>query len=54
MCCFTTNLSYTLLVKEFLKLVNIWRSYGQDYGVLCFLTKCRRVHCPRGVRYMPP
>jgi len=28
---FTThNLSLTLLVKEFLRLVNIWRSYGQN------------------------
>jgi len=27
---FTTHLSLTLLVKEFLRLVNIWRSYGQN------------------------
>ena len=27
---FTTRLSFTLLVKEFLRLVNIWRSYGQN------------------------
>ena len=27
---FTTYLSYNLLVKEFLKLVNIWRSYRQN------------------------
>jgi len=27
---FTTQLSLTLLVKEFLRLVNIWRSYGQN------------------------
>ena len=27
---FTTHLSFTLLVKEFLRLVNIWRSYGQN------------------------
>ena len=26
---FTTHSSFNLLVKEFLKLVNIWRSYGQ-------------------------
>jgi len=24
------TLSFTLLVKEFLRLVNIWRSYGQN------------------------
>jgi len=29
MCCFTTNLSLNLLVKEFFKLVNIWQSSGQ-------------------------
>ena len=23
-------LSFTLMVKEFLRLVNIWQSYGQD------------------------
>jgi len=28
--CFTTHLSFTLLVKEFLRLMNIWRSYGQN------------------------
>jgi len=28
---FTTHLSFTLLVKEFLRLVNIWRSYGQNH-----------------------
>jgi len=27
---FTTHLSFTLLVKEFVRLVNIWRSYGQN------------------------
>jgi len=27
---FTTHFSFTLLAKEFLKLVNIWRSYGQN------------------------
>ena len=26
---FTTHLSFTLLVKEFLRLVNVCRSYGQ-------------------------
>jgi len=26
----TTHLSFTLLVKEFLRLVNIWRGYGQN------------------------
>ena len=27
---FTTHLSFNLLVKEFLKSVNIWRSYRQN------------------------
>jgi len=27
---FTTHLSLNLLVKEFLKLVNIWQSYRQN------------------------
>jgi len=27
---FTTHLSFTRMVKEFLRLVNIWRSYGQN------------------------
>ena len=27
---FTTHLSFTLLVKEFLRLVNIWESNGQN------------------------
>jgi len=27
---FTTHLSFTLLVEEILRLVNIWRSYGQN------------------------
>ena len=33
---FTTHLSFTLLVKEFLRLVNIWRSYGQNRS-LCHI-----------------
>jgi len=37
MCCFTINLSFSLLAKEFLKLVNIWQSCGQDYGVFFFI-----------------
>jgi len=28
--CFTTHLSLSLLVEEFLKLVNFWRSYRQN------------------------
>jgi len=28
--CDKLHLSFTLLVKEFLRLVNIWRSYGQN------------------------
>jgi len=31
------NLLVNLSVKEFWKLVNIWRSYGQDYGGLLFI-----------------
>jgi len=27
---FTTHLLFSVLVKEFLKLVNIWQSYGQN------------------------
>ena len=30
MCCFATNLLLSSLVKEFIKLVNIWQSYGQN------------------------
>ena len=30
MCCFTTNFSFSLVVKEFLKLVKIWHSYGKN------------------------
>ena len=32
---FTTHLSFTLLVKELLRLVNIWQSYRQN-GWLCY------------------
>jgi len=28
---FITHLSFTLLVKEILRLMNIWRSYGQNH-----------------------
>jgi len=31
-----TNLSFYLPVKEFLKSVNIWGSYGQEFSVLFF------------------
>ena len=31
------NLSLNLFVKEFLKSVNIWRSYGQEFSVLFFI-----------------
>jgi len=37
--CFTTYLSLNLLVKEFLKLVNIWRSYRQN-GDCCMSPFC--------------
>ena len=30
-------------MKEFGKSVNIWRSYGQDYGVLFFDLQCRPI-----------
>ena len=30
------NLTVSLQVKEFWKLVNIWGSYGQEFGVLFF------------------
>jgi len=32
------NFLVSLFVKEFLKLVNIWHSYGLKYSVLFFLT----------------
>jgi len=39
MCCFTTNLSLSLAVKEFLK-VNIWQNYGQNDSL------CHTSHLP--------
>jgi len=39
---FVTNLLVNLSVKEFWKLVNIWRSNGQDYSGLFFIdSQCR-------------
>ena len=35
---FVTNFLLSLTVKEFWKSVNIWWSYGQELGVLFFLT----------------
>ena len=35
---FVTNFLLSLKVKEFWKSVNIWWSYGQEFGVLFFLT----------------
>jgi len=35
---FVTNFLLSTTVKEFLKSVHIWRSYGQEFGVLFFLT----------------
>jgi len=35
---FVTNFLLNLTVKEFWKSVNIWWSYGQELGVLFFLT----------------
>jgi len=43
--CFTTNLSFGLLVKVFLKLVNSWQSYGQM--VDCFMRPIRLHVCPQ-------
>ena len=34
---FVAYLPLSLPVKEFLKSVNIWGSYGQEFGVLFFL-----------------
>ena len=34
---FVANLPLSLSVKKFQKSVNIWGSYGQDFGVLFFL-----------------
>jgi len=40
------NLPVSIPVKEFWKLLNIWGSYGQEFGVLFFETQCRRKqHC---------
>jgi len=33
---FVINFLLSLTVKDFRKLVNIWRSYGQKYSVLFF------------------
>jgi len=33
---FITNFLLSLTVKEFEKSVHIWRSYGQEFGVLFF------------------
>jgi len=35
---FVTNFLLSLTVKEFRKSVNIWRSFGQEYSVLFFLS----------------
>jgi len=35
---FIANFPQSVLVKEFLKSVNIWRRYGQKYGGMFFLT----------------
>jgi len=35
---FVANLPLSLSAKEFLKSVNIWRSYGQEFRYLVFLT----------------
>ena len=38
-----TKLSFYLPVNEFLKSVNIWGSYGQEFSVLFFDSWCRTV-----------
>jgi len=35
---FVANLPLSSPVKEFRKSVNIWRSYGQEFSILFFLT----------------
>ena len=42
---FTTHLSLNSLVKEFLKLVKIWRSYRQNGD--CFMRPIRNALCPQ-------
>ena len=37
---FVTNFLLSLSLKEFWKSVNIWWSYGQEFGVLFFETQC--------------
>ena len=37
-CVLVANLPVSLQVKEFWKSVNIWGSYGQEFGVLFFET----------------
>ena len=39
-CTFIANLPMSLPPKEFWKLVNIWRSYGQEFGVF-FDSQCK-------------
>ena len=41
---FVTSSLMSLMVKEFRKSVNIWRSYGQEYSVLFFLTHSVEFH----------
>ena len=50
---FVTNFLLSLTVKEFWKSVNIWWSYGQEFGVLFFFdSRCRRPnYCSQGVVY---
>ena len=45
---FIAHLLLSVSVKEFWKLVNIWRRYGQQFGVLFFLT--HDVHLGASVR----
>ena len=38
---FIANFLMSITVKEFWKSVNIWRSYGQEFGVLFFDSRCK-------------
>ena len=44
---FTTHLSFTLLVKEILRLVNIWRWYGQNRWL------CHKTYTPFVLHFCP-
>jgi len=41
---FVANLPLSLPVKEFWKSVNVWGSYGQEFSVLFFDSRYRKIH----------